>query len=405
MTVDVCVPSPRPAKPSDILEDIAAASTLPPFHPAALDLLHELSHLLLGNNATRDYPELASVGFWMRRAETERLREEFASLTGSWRRLNPRGTVFQIAAGNVDTLFVYTWVFALLTGNKSIVRLPSKRSAQTEVLCESIGQVLRDKKELRRSNYFVRYGHEREITESFSAACDVRTIWGGDAAVNEIRRIPLGPYARELCFADRYSLSAIRSVAYLDASTASKRQLLHDFFNDAFWFDQMACSSPRLVVWCGEDTENAEAAASFFAALERETCQRGYKLDPAARMHKFLFACEAVLDRPVSSSLQRQNLTVLELANLDNLDREHCGGGLFLQYQTACLGLVAPYLKRQDQTLTYFGFERTELDSLARCLNGSGIDRIVPIGQALAFGRFWDGYDLLAEFTRSVVIQ
>jgi hypothetical protein len=43
--------------------------------------------------------------------------------------------------------------------------------------------------------------------------------------------------------------------------------------------------------------------------------------------------------------------------------------------------------------------------SFARSLNGSGIDRIVPIGQALAFGRFWDGYDLLAEFTRSTLIQ
>ncbi|MGH9695800.1 MAG: acyl-CoA reductase, partial [Bryobacteraceae bacterium] len=298
-----------------------------------------------------------------------------------------------------------TWVFALLTGNKSIVRLPSKRSPQTDVLCESIGQLLRDKEDLRRSNYFVRYGHEREITASLSAACDVRTIWGGDAAVNEIRRIPLGPYAKELCFADRYSLSAIRSAAYLDASSTSKRQLLRDFFNDAFWFDQMACSSPRLVVWCGNEGENAEAATSFFAALEEETCRRGYALDPAARMNKFLFACEAVLDQPVASSMQQQHITVLELREIENLERRHCGGGLFLHYQTARLGLIAPYLKRQDQTLTYFGFERTELEHLARCLNGGGIDRIVPIGQALAFGRFWDGYDLLAEFTRSVVIQ
>lgn len=365
----------------------------------------ELSAMLLQHARMRQYPELASLGFWMRKAETERLRAEFLSLDGGRRRLNPRGIVFQIAAGNVDTLFAYTWTFALLTGNKSIVRLPSKRSAQIEILCEAIGQVLLPREEFRRSNYFVRYGHEREITETFSEACDVRTIWGGNAAANEIRGMPLGPYAKELCFADRYSLSAISSAAYRGASATVKQQLVRDFFNDAFWFDQMACSSPRLVVWCGEKTENAEAAAAFFAALEEEACRRGYKLDLAAKMSKFLFACEAVLDRPVTSSIARQHVTVLELDNLENFDREHYGGGSFLQYQSPALPLIAPYLKRRDQTLTYFGFERNELDSFARSLNGSGIDRIVPIGQALAFGRFWDGYDLLAEFTRSTVIQ
>jgi hypothetical protein len=32
------------------------------------------------------------------------------------------------------------------------------------------------------------------------------------------------------------------------------------------------------------------------------------------------------------------------------------------------------------------------------------VDRIVPVGQALQFQRFWDGYDLLQELTRHVYI-
>ena len=42
---------------------------------------------------------------------------------------------------------------------------------------------------------------------------------------------------------------------------------------------------------------------------------------------------------------------------------------------------------------------------LAVAVNGRGIDRIVPIGQALQFSRHWDGYDLFAEFTRQVTID
>jgi len=37
-------------------------------------------------------------------------------------------------------------------------------------------------------------------------------------------------------------------------------------------------------------------------------------------------------------------------------------------------------------------------------LNGRALDRIVPIGQALQFGRFWDGNDLLQAFCRQVFI-
>ena len=42
---------------------------------------------------------------------------------------------------------------------------------------------------------------------------------------------------------------------------------------------------------------------------------------------------------------------------------------------------------------------------LARSINGRGIDRFVPIGQALAFGSVWDGLDLLHEFSKRVVVD
>jgi hypothetical protein len=87
------------------------------------------------------------------------------------------------------------------------------------------------------------------------------------------------------------------------------------------------------------------------------------------------------------------------------LDREHCGGGLLFQAYAKELNEIAPLIIRRDQTLTHFGFTRDELRNLARLLNGRGIDRIVPVGHALNFNRFWDGYDLLREFTRTVYIQ
>jgi hypothetical protein len=42
---------------------------------------------------------------------------------------------------------------------------------------------------------------------------------------------------------------------------------------------------------------------------------------------------------------------------------------------------------------------------LAERLGGRGIDRWVSMGHALDFGAVWDGYDLLGELTRRVVVE
>jgi hypothetical protein len=405
MTIEFSVPGPHSVDLPAALAEISQGSTSQPFNAPALALLAELSHILLNDAETRQYADLVALGFALRGAEIERLRAGFELLSGTGRCLQPRGTVFQIAAGNVDTLFIHAWIFALLTGNRSIIRLPSRQSPQSDFLCAHLNQLLGDKPELGRTNHFIRYGHEREITAALSAACDVRAVWGGDATVNAIRSIPLGPYGKELAFPDRYSMAAISSEAYRLASAASKEKLTRDFFNDAFLFDQMACSSPRLVIWCGEEKQNEQAAGRFFAALENEAVRRGHAVEPSTKMRKFLYACEAAIQQPVTAYVERQHTTVLPVAELENLRREHCGGGLFLQFQTPSLASIACHLTRQDQTLVYFGFDQPELNEFARFLNGRALDRIVPIGQALSFSRFWDGYDLLTEFTRSVAIQ
>jgi hypothetical protein len=64
-----------------------------------------------------------------------------------------------------------------------------------------------------------------------------------------------------------------------------------------------------------------------------------------------------------------------------------------------------PIVVRKDQTVSQFGFSRDELIELAAELSGRGVDRIVPFGSALTFSAIWDGYDLLAEFSRLVTVQ
>ena len=58
---------------------------------------------------------------------------------------------------------------------------------------------------------------KKEITDAFSALCNVRVIWGGDATIAEIRKSPLPPRSNEITFADRHSAAVINADSYLAA--------------------------------------------------------------------------------------------------------------------------------------------------------------------------------------------
>ena len=318
----------------------------------------------------------------------------------------PRGTVFHLPPVNVETLFLYGWLLSILCGNRNIVRISSRASRLTTDLCGVVASVLARHQPLARINFAVRYGHDDQLTADLSACCDLRIVWGGDETVRTLRSVPLPASARDLCFPDRYAYSVIGAKAFITSPDAQKKALAQAFYNDCYWFDQVACSSPRLIAWCGAPEECLAARTAFLDLLAREIARRGYSAEPSVRSEKLLFASRSILDEAVDSYATYGNdLTVLRLADLSTLNRDHCGGGLLLSIDIPDLPAIAQAVHRRDQTLTYFGFDRQEMESFAILLNGKGIDRIVPIGEALTFNRFWDGYDLLQELTRRVWVQ
>ena len=168
----------------------------------------------------------------------------------------------------------------------------------------------------------------------------------------------------------------------------------------------MACSSPRLLVWCGDGAQAEEAGRLLFAQLRQVAESRGYEPDAGALLNKLTFTHRAILDLPVTACRRYGNqVTVLALESLDQARREHCGMGLFYEFRVNRLVDLAGFIRRQDQTLSHFGFDREDLEGLVRTVGSRGLERLVPIGQALTLNRFWDGFDLLQEFVRRVWVE
>jgi hypothetical protein len=384
---------------------LVAAPTDRPFSRESMEFCAELSRALF-HAGLKDRPEVHALAYWCRPAEVARLKSSFEEIAASRAGFAPRGTVFHVPPVNVETLFLYGWLLSILCGNRNVVRISSRASSLTTELCNIVGSVLGSYEVLARINFAIQYGHDDQLTADLSACCDLRIVWGGDETVQALRGVPLSPTAKEICFPDRYSYSIIRAGAFIAASDAQKQSVANAFYNDCYWFDQMACSSPRLIAWCGGPEDCLAARASFFYLLACEVERHGYTTAASVPSSKLLFASKLILDEVVDSyEIYGNELTVLRLSNLSKLDRNHCGGGLLLSVDVPDILALAQVVKRRDQTLTYFGFDRQEMEAFAQALNGKGIDRIVPIGQALTFNRFWDGYDLLQELTRRVWVQ
>ncbi|WP_236790127.1 acyl-CoA reductase [Amycolatopsis sp. GM8] len=335
----------------------------------------------------RRFPELASLGFFLRRAEIER---ELSRLDGL---RQPRGVVFHVPPANVDTVFVYSWALSALAGNINVVRISPRAGAAARAILD-VWQEL-DEPVITRTQRMITYDRDDELTAELSAAADLRVLWGGDDSVRALRKFPLQPHARDLTFPDRSSFAIISVTAWQRASARERRSAVEAFFTDAYWFDQAACSSPRGVFWVGDQDVSAE----FRALLVAVTQEKGHVTEPAMAVQNRVSTYGAAADGRVAR-ISFDSDAVTSLESTDVL-REWLGVGVFTHSRVSSLAELVPKVRRKDQTVTHFGFEQAELIDFAK---RSGVDRVVPFGSALRFFPVWDGYHLLTEFTKLITV-
>jgi Acyl-CoA reductase (LuxC) len=380
---------------------------LNPFEDLIVDFCDDLSKTFFHHPQIKEFPDISALAFWLRRGHIEALKDRFMAEAGPDGLLRPRGIVFHIPPKNVETLFVYSWMLSLLVGNANIVRLPKKENKTYETLLECIKKVMEEEKYLLidQSTALISYGHVDEVTGWISGFADVRVLWGGDQTVEGLRKLPLKLNAKELVFVDRFSFAAINAQTYLKSSEEKKQHLTERFYRDVFWYDQRACSSPRMVVWVHSSLKGEEAAHNFYERLEKTIQKKEFSLPLGAILEKKTNIYSQALELPISSVVSYGSLTVIKLPHFDRRCREGGGLGTLYDLQVEALSDIVTFVSQKDQTLVYDGFNREELVSLVNQLNGRGLDRLVPIGEALKFEDRWDGYDMLLELTKRVQLE
>ncbi len=372
-----------------------------PFDPRVLAFLSALSEAVLRDPVLRRQESAAAFGFWCRRSHLEALARRHKV---PWARLG-RGSVLHLAPSNVPELFAYTMAIGMLAGNANIVRLSSRCAQREESLLRLIDQVLTEHREVRARTTLVTYPRDSGYTAELCARCDARVVWGGDETAAALRAMPMPPHGIELTFPDRRSLAVLsqRALSPLDGET--RKALAHRFYNDTYQMDQNACSSPLLVVWL-EDGGDSACRSRWWEAVAAEAVER-YPFGPFQAARKLERLCLTVMTGAAAGTVEHYGGNHLYLLQLEapprDLDRLQGGFGLFYECGISTLDELLPILTPKAQTLVCGGLEPAEIAQFLVRRHALGVDRVVPLGQALEMDTIWDGKDLIAALSRIIM--
>lgn len=371
----------------------------------AMEFVKRFSNSILLDKSSRVFPEIIVLANFFKRKQLFKdiLREldkgnDFVQI--------PLGKIFHIAPSNVDTIFLYSSLIALLCGNVCLIRISSNKTTQLDYVIKKLISSLKSFKAMQNKIFVFNYDHDYEITKKISEIVQSRVVWGGDETIKEIRSIPLNPLAREIVFPNRFSFTIIKSESIL-RSESNLKSIIKGFYNDTSYFNQQACSSPKLIIWLGSNNNNLKAKKIFWNQYDKYVIKNNVNDDAGMVMDRFV-ASSFYAAKDMASKNDNINyptkLNVIDSSSI--LIREaHPGNGLFLELEKNDLEGVVGEIREIDQTISHFGLTKKEITSLIMQVTNRGIDRVVPIGNALDFNSIWDGYDLVEQFSRKVSIN
>ncbi len=388
------------------VKQVLSEDVLKPFDDISLKFISALSKRILENANLRQFPELISMAFWMRKSHIEKMKSEFESKKGEKIWIG-RGIVYHIAPSNVDTIFIYSWFLSLLVGNINIIRISQNKNEQLDILIDIISEVCNNKSfaKIKKRFLILTYEHNDDITKYFSKNCDIRVIWGGDQTINKIRSIDIKPTATELSFADKFSIAVLNAKEVLN-NKKDRKKLFENFYNDAFWFDQLACSSPKLICWLGDKNTIKKSKKIFWEGIKSIYQEKFDDFNATRSVDKMVAAFSLAIEKNNIEINREPKIQRIKLESYRSIDRDlHCGAGLFYELSISSMNDLNKFIIRKDQTIGVYGLKEKIIKEFIEQNLPKGIDRIVQVGKMMDFSNIWDGHDLLREFCREITID
>ncbi len=380
----------------DMLLNIPHVPARPTWYERTIEFMGAFSRNLLKDVRTREFVDVTSYAFWIRNASLRQIKDHYYPHVES---KMGRGVAFHIAPSNVPVNFAVSFTSSLLAGNINVVRVSDKSFEQVSIIVDALKKTFSEGfQDMEQYLIIIRYEHDDDITQLISSMCDLRIIWGGNRTINAVRTALIPPRAIEMAFADRHSIALLNAEAVLKADVD---RLAADFYTDTYYIDQNACSSPRIVVWFGD---NVNAAKEKFWDAVARLVKRDYEFKEIQAIDKLDVFCQlAAVNTNISIEDDSNLVTRIQVYKLDAEIMDYkFGGGYFFEFEAKELDDIAPIMTKPCQTLSYFGLDGHKIQNFI--INGGfrGGDRVVPIGKTMDLTFKWDGFDMIENMSRFV---
>ncbi len=372
----------------------ASALYAGPWSDELLTELADFSQFLLRQEEAKNKPEVVALAFWFRLSALKKLQTSYCHFKCDKPLSRPKHS-FHIAPANVDTVYFYSLILAVLAGNITVVRLSQRNGELTALLTDLLLRYFTFKPDSLLTNYInvVTYDSSHsDITETLSQWCDLRIIWGGDEAISAISAIAAD--TPQVCFPDRYSIAVLHLNEQSDLNKAVSL-----FIKDYLPFKQQACSSPKALFWW---QTSKELQALFWDKLNVSLqAAQGDNFDDSDGLARFSSMQNIMLEHDDMLIEQVDYKSHYHCYYLDKISpavlKAHQGHGLLLCSSITSLRELP--LSEHLQTVTTYYLKSELKHGLERQLNLDKIKRITDLGSALEFSHIWDGNDLAEIFS------
>lgn len=372
----------------------------PIFDPQVITFFDDCSRLIRKVPRERNYDDLLTFAFFCRKANLSALAKNY---DGALRIGLGRGV--HIAPSNVAVNLAFTLLFGLISGNACLVRAPTKSFPQLELLFEIIQSVLDNSDYIALGERFCIFQCEHDnhwLVDSLSNS-RYRVVWGGDITVGKIKQIESRFDCTDIVFGDRVSLAIIDASSISELNPDELSALGRKFCNDTILFDQNACSSPVQILWLNFESHKDYVVKFWHSVAKAE--QDHMPIGTKKYIDKLVDVTKKISTTgEITMSIFSPGTFVVE-PNKAPDDWSAIRLGLYPQIPIEDIESIKNYVSAKTQTITYFGLDPVILAKQIIDAGMEGVDRIVPVGDALDIGFIWDGKDVVSHLSRVISVK
>ena len=322
----------------------------------------------------------------------ERIMDEWCRVKACWVRAFPIGVVLHSMVGNVPMANAFTLLWACMTRNISIAKVPARDPVTPLALAQAFVNVAPDHP-ITRGLTVGYWGHDSKLSTAACEAANVVLAWGGANAVKQLKhKAPAGVPVIE--FGPKWSLAVV-DLDRCDPEMAAWRMAA-----DVVFYDQEACLSPQRLFVKGDSRRFIERLKHYIDRAGQhipKECK-----NPDALAHVALTRLEA--DFRGWTMHQGAGWTVIEVDDPSSVVEHPLGRTLFV-HPVEDLGEIKRYLNVNAQTMCV---EPWELAIEHRDDWGlAGVDRIVELGMSRRpqYGYAHDGIRPLTRLVHWVTVE